>query len=320
MTDMRFIRLASVGLMVRAPRPVAIDILLEPPGVAVLPGVPLRFPGVVWPTVEVETVFCESGVREGVNKSLEETLLGTRTDLAFAALGELEPSLSTWACGLPCLRDKLLSALDFLPPILGRLLTSISPSSGGRNVPGPTDFLGAVAGGVPLLLKALGGKWLCRRPLNAELVLGVTVASGSAFDTYTRLAVDADESLRESEPPPAADTFRVGAGIVVWAETFLCSNCGSEDASGACTDRSPPGRGKWLKFGSLVVILSWKSSKLKVGSWKLGCCVLSNSCRPRGTVFVGSIAAKLKSSTSFSVGSRNSALPEVEFGRSPNEL
>jgi len=91
MTDMRLMRLASVGLMVRAPRPVAIDILLDPPGVAVLPGVPLRFPGVVWPTTNA--VFWRSGVREGVKRSFEETLLGTRTDFALTALGEFEPSL-----------------------------------------------------------------------------------------------------------------------------------------------------------------------------------------------------------------------------------
>jgi len=181
MNDMRFIRLASVGLMVRAPRPVAMDILFESPGVVFLPGVPFRFPGVVWPTIE--SVFCGSGVREGVNKSFEEILLGTRTDLDFTGLGELEPSLCTWTSGLPCLRDMVLSALKSLRPILGRLLMSTSASSGGRNVPGPTDFRGAFAGGVPVLLKALGGKWLCRRARSAELVLSGAAAIGSGFDT-----------------------------------------------------------------------------------------------------------------------------------------
>ncbi len=167
---------------------------------------------------------------------------------------------------MACLPGLLLSALDFLPPILGRRFISASSSSGGRKVPGPTDFLGAFAGGALALLKAFGGKWLWRRPRKAELVAGVAVAMGSTFDTYARFVVDAVEPLREREPPPEPDTFRVGTGMVVWAEAFLCSDCGNEDASGTRIDPVPRGNGKLLKLGSVVEIVSWKSSKLKVGS------------------------------------------------------
>ena len=106
----------------------------------------------------MDIVFCGSGVREGVSRSFEEFLFGTRIDLVFAPLGDFESSRLACACGLPCLPDLLLSALDFLPPILGRLLSSTSAFSGGRNVPGPTDLRGALGGGFVLLLKALGGK------------------------------------------------------------------------------------------------------------------------------------------------------------------
>lgn len=72
MIDMRFMRLASVGLIVLAPKPVAMDILFEPPGVVVLPGVPLRLPGVIWPTIDI--VLRASGVLDGVSRSFEELL------------------------------------------------------------------------------------------------------------------------------------------------------------------------------------------------------------------------------------------------------
>lgn len=149
MTDIRFILLASVGLIVRAPRPVAIDIRLFPPGVVVLPGVPALLPGVDCP--DIASAFCGSGVLEGVSR-LEEDVLLTRTDFVLRVRGDFDPSLPLEFL-LP-LTDELL---DFLPPILGLLFTSTSPISGGRKVPGPTDFLGAFGGGL-LLLKAFGGK------------------------------------------------------------------------------------------------------------------------------------------------------------------
>lgn len=160
MVDMRFMRLASVGLIVRAPRPVAIDIRLLVPGVAVRPGVAARFPGVVWPTRD--EVFCGSGVLEGVRRLFEVVLL-TRTDFVFKPRGDFEPSLLARAALFGTLVEPLLPALNFLPLRLGRLLTSTSPVSGGRKVPGPTDFRGAFGGGlaaavVLMLLNALGGK------------------------------------------------------------------------------------------------------------------------------------------------------------------
>lgn len=305
MMDMRFMRLASVGLIVRAPSPVAIDIRLLVPGVAVRPGVAGCFPGVVWPTRD--EVFCGSGVLEIVRRLFDDVLL-TRTDLVFTPRGDFEPSLLPRA-PLGTLVEPLLPALSFLA--LGRLLTSTSPVSGGRNVPGPTDFRGAFGGGL-LLLNALGGKWLWRLPRIAPLGLGVAVAVGSNLDTYARLVVDAVEPVRDMLVVPAPDTFRVGAGMVVCMETFLWSICGTAGTTWA--GPTPPGRCRLFKLESLVVMVSWKSSKLKVGSCKKENCVLSSSCRSSGTVFVGSMVAKLKALMSFIVGSKDCIELEKEVG------
>ena len=43
-----------------------------------------------------------------------------------------------------------------------------SGASGGKKVPGPTDFLGALTGP---LLKELGGKWLCRLPRSIDVAV-----------------------------------------------------------------------------------------------------------------------------------------------------
>ena len=131
--DILFILFASVGLIVLAPSPVASDILLFPPGVWVLPGVPLRFPGVTGPEPKFkEIALCGSGVRVGVSMSLDDCLLGIITDFDFTILGDFDPSRLPFIalfCSLCEPFDLLLSALDFRPPILGRLLISGSAGS-----------------------------------------------------------------------------------------------------------------------------------------------------------------------------------------------
>jgi hypothetical protein len=132
------------------------DILrLLAPGVVVLPGVPVRL-GVFGTWDEVGRAG--SGVREGVRRSLVVRLLGTRKDFALIVLGLCFASSLLSFLRPMSLSDKadLLSALDFRPPTLGRLLTFSGLScSGATNVPGPIDFLGAL--GPFVLLKALGG-------------------------------------------------------------------------------------------------------------------------------------------------------------------
>ena len=165
--DILFNRRASVGLMVLAPNPVAMDCLRPfPPGVVVRPGVPLLLFGVVWITVEV--FRGPSGVFDGVRRSLEERFMGASPGRALIVLGDLDPFRL-----LPPLLSKtpidiiepLLSALDFRPLVYVPLYMSLaSETSGGRKVPGPIDFLGAfavvaavVGAGGGALLNAFGG-------------------------------------------------------------------------------------------------------------------------------------------------------------------
>src|SRR6187402_2363120 len=103
------------------------DILLFrsalPPGVVVLPGVPLLLVGVLGFPPEVD--FNGSGVLEGVSKSL---------DVLFFGASEV------FSCRLFA-----LSVLDFLPTLGLLFVVGLSDASGLTNVPGPTDFLGALA-------------------------------------------------------------------------------------------------------------------------------------------------------------------------------
>lgn len=95
--------------------------------------------------------------------------MGERKDFAFAVLGDL--TLSTLLSFFLLINRNeipdLLSVLDFLLPTLGLRFTAsvLSWVSGGTNVPGPIDFLGAFAG---LLLKEFGGNWPCRRPRRMD--------------------------------------------------------------------------------------------------------------------------------------------------------
>lgn len=107
-----------------------------PPGVVVLPGVPLLLVGVLG--LPPEFVFKGSGVLDGVRRSLDTLFLGPREVLSCRLFA--------------------LSVLDFLPPALGlRFTPGLSDDSGATKVPGPTDFLGAFVAGAALL-NELGGK------------------------------------------------------------------------------------------------------------------------------------------------------------------
>ena len=130
-----------------------------PPGVVVLPGVPLRLVGVCCGAVDVD--LDGSGVLEGVSRSFEFCRFGAR-----AALGLILPEVFVSSAPLSSARPVEClgawpfapSALAFLPPALGlRLTVDFSDVSGAAKVPGPTDFLGAL-GAVLVLLKEFGGK------------------------------------------------------------------------------------------------------------------------------------------------------------------
>jgi hypothetical protein len=130
------------------------------PGVVVLPGVPLLLLGVVG--AETSRDLVASGVLEGVRRSFEFCLFGASDALDLTVPPGL---LSSAPLSSPIRlasdfapRLFVLSALAFRPAALGRLLTfDFSEASGAMNVPGPTDFLGALGAG-PALLNELGGK------------------------------------------------------------------------------------------------------------------------------------------------------------------
>ncbi len=229
-------------------------------------GVPLPLVG-VW-AVAVEVDLDGSGVLDGVRRSLDARLFGAKDALDRIVPEDLVSSAALASTRPPkCFRDKLfaLSALDFLPPALGRRRTVVlSEDSGAMKVPGPTDFLGALAPPVLALLKEFGGKWLCRLPRSIEVVVP---AMGSDLTDVLEV-LDAVELLRVTGPTP--EPFRAGTGIAACGTGFFCS---AAEASVPGTDFAGtvlplPGRGKWFRLGSVPTIVSWKSSKLKVGSRK----------------------------------------------------
>lgn len=156
----------------------------------------------------------------------------------------------------------MLSVLDFLPPTLGRrFIPGLSVDPGGINVPGPTDFLGAFVV-VPALLNELGGKWLCLLPRRIDCVLPVIDAEPPEFLD----AVDAVEFFLAIGAIP--EPLREGTGMVACGTGFLPSERVS-DEGGFLIEAPRLGRGKLFRLGSVPTIVSWKSSKLKVGSRKL---------------------------------------------------
>ena len=198
------------------------DILLLcsafPPGVVVLPGVPLLLVGVDYtPAVEVDLEG--SGVLEGVSKSFDALFFGGPRDVFNCKLFEL-------------------SALDFLPPTLGRRFgAGLSVDSGATNVPGPTDFLGAFPPGFALL-NEFGGKWLCLLPRKMDVV----DVDMSDFEEFLEV-FEAVELLRVIGATP--DPLREGTGIAACVEAFFCSPV--EDSAvvgGTFTEPPLPGRGK----------------------------------------------------------------------------
>ena len=224
MMDIRLSLRASVGLIVRAPSPVACAGMTEirrfvPPGLTVLPGVVLPAGcrlGVL--ALDGEPLWFWSGVRDGVSRSLEARL-GVSSDLILPGRGdavvlEASPPLAS-LLRLASLTERAfwLSALDFLlPPEVG--LTrgrSFSDNSGAMKVPGPIDFLGAWTFPVLVLLKAFGGKWLCLRPLSIDVVVVV---------------VDIVYALEALGPVPVEE-FDPFLPIDAGAEDFLVANTGT---------------------------------------------------------------------------------------------
>jgi hypothetical protein len=138
------------------------------------------------------------------------------------------------------LNDRLfvLSVLAFLPPTLGRRLTvDFSAESGAMNVPGPTDFRGAL-GPLLALLKEFGGKWLCLLPRSMDVVVAVIESDLIEFLDV----VEAVEPLRARGVTP--EPLREGTGIAGCAGGFFCSPAGVSDEVEAFAVAPRPGRGK----------------------------------------------------------------------------
>src|SRR2546423_664476 len=183
---MRFIRRASVGLMVRAPRPVAIggitDILLFwalDEGVAVVPAVPLLL--LVLPGPRDRSGALD-GVKNAFSLSCFEPCPESNAGLfAFpVTLVSSLPSASIPRLAIPMLKLAMsfCSLLDLRTPTLGRLRGDLfSEGSGSTKVPGPIDFRGAFVL-VFALPYELGGKRLCLRLLSTGVAGPAGLDSG----------------------------------------------------------------------------------------------------------------------------------------------
>lgn len=230
--DIRFMRRASVGLMVRAPSPVATfgiaDCLLFPApedGDVVLPGVPLLLLVLPCPRDALSEDRCEgSGVLDGVRKLFPESHF--EFDMAFDAEllvfaknpGSSPPLLSKapFAVVSDCMLISFCSLLDLRAPTLGRLREDLfSDPSGSMKVPGPIDFRGAFVFVLEFaLMKEFGGKWLCRRlfKTGAAALRGID----SDLDEFRLRRPGAVFCWRASEfflpIDPVPDTFLVAAG------------------------------------------------------------------------------------------------------------
>lgn len=178
------------------------------PGVVVLPGVPLRLVGVWCGAVDV--ALDGSGVLEGVSRSFEFCRFGARPalDLVPEVFVSSVPLSSARADNCLAVWPFVPSVLAFFPPALGLLFkVDLSAISGATNVPGPTDFLGAL-GAALVLLNELGGKWLCLLPRRIDVVV-VAIESDLAEPLEV---LDAVELLRVIGVTP--EPFRKGTGIL----------------------------------------------------------------------------------------------------------
>lgn len=199
-----------------------------------------------------------------MSRSFDACLLGAREARPLIVPPVLVSSEPLSSALLTPLTGRLLmlSALDFLPPALGlRFIPDLSVNPGGINVPGPTDFLGAFVV-VPALLNELGGKWLCLLPRSPDCVLPVIDAEPPEFLD----AVDAVEFFLAIGTVPCP--LREGTGMAGCGAGFLPSESVSDDG-GFLMEVPLRGSGKLFRLGSVPTIVSWKSSKLKVGSRKL---------------------------------------------------
>jgi len=161
MTDMRFILRVSVGLIVRAPSPVAWE-ACETPGIT-----DARFDDRGWAAFLLPglgdrgipaSVFPRSGVRLLTS---EVSTIGTRgggwTDLALEALDAVRFLVASPPSRLPPSIDERAdpgTGLSEFEAMLGRRRCVVRLLAySGSKTPGPTDFLG----GLPMLLFDTGG-------------------------------------------------------------------------------------------------------------------------------------------------------------------
>lgn len=168
--ERRFMRLASVGLIVRAPKPVAwgtVDILFdEEDGVPT--SSPADFPGVRKALIDEDLEWsdppdgvksCSLGSREGgwsdlALRTLEVSNFKLSSPFTPASGGAIRPEVITGSCRWP--------SVPFFLAKLGLLREAVLAASN-VTVPGPTDFLGGLKDAA---FDDGGGTLLCRRPLT----------------------------------------------------------------------------------------------------------------------------------------------------------
>ena len=263
MIDSLFILRASVGLMVRAPKPVACgaitDILLLDDGVFVLR--PVDLPGERDALIDAGLDL--SGLAGEVARLSLSNCGAASNDLALMSRFAVR-SLDVFPCAPSPLPEKELpvprfksSAPEesFEKPLLAitgfRRVAASSGASVGR-APGPTDFLG---GRLTAALLVGAGKWLCRRALSAKGALGGPIISIFAIAGTPRLAVLLCRC--KSDPLRAIfDGLAVGPiPLKVNFSSVPLLTIRLPLAPRSSTLPPPPGAGNSLRLGPLEVML-----------------------------------------------------------------
>lgn len=178
--DIRFMRRASVGLMVRAPRPVAwgtMDIRLAvDEGVVALPVVLL--PGVRGRLAGDRALLASPGVSRDPCCWCDSRDSGWR-DFAFIERVVRFPDVDCVFC-VRSRKCEVLSTLGFRVEMLGRRFVAPSLRDSVGKIPGPIDFRGGRLVVVELVVAGLlggSGAWLRRRVREAG-------AEGGGMDVF----------------------------------------------------------------------------------------------------------------------------------------
>lgn len=263
--DIRFILLVSVGLMVRAPSPVAWEACPVGMMEARRPedGVNPAPPG----SGDLEEFRCCSGVSEVMFVWLT-TGEACTTDLALAlrvVLAKLR------VVSLPMSREVLVMSLVFSEKRLGRRFEALRVTvSASTTTPGPMDFRGGLEAAPE---PETGGYWLWRRArtpmvaVEASMEPDVVEIDEALFclDALGRWRIDPDLVAREDE---AETPTRVALplGLTAVLSDNLLSAMLNEDSTSL---RDAAGEGYLFGLNSPLdaadSMLVWKSSKLTEG-------------------------------------------------------